>query len=225
MIYQAFYHPEQEEFLFDNRYYTPVCLQPEQLSTPPSFDIRNTPPLGESGIRQQLCEFAAMLAVWRQRPHPDEWVGFTSWRQLQKGFAFVFGPEDLRRTLNGETIIWGLRTLNETLHQHAERCHPGMTGALSILLRDVHQERLPETYFTECQGPFCNYWAMTWQDFDRYMRWTWPLIETAMDRWGLDQPFNLYPRAGTQDRSLAFLHERLFVVWWLSRIACGDNNT
>ena len=220
MIYQCCYLPQHEAHIAVDPRYFGVCLQPESLDGLPAFDIRSTPPLGEPAIRQQLCEYAAMLAVWRQRPHPDSWVGFTSWRQFFKGFDFRFDEEALRRVLGGETICWGMRTLQESLHAHAERCHPGLTGVLAILLREVHGESLPDGFFSERTAPFSNYWAMRWEDFERYMHWSWPVVETALVRWGLDQPYNLYPRGGTQDRALAFLQERLFIVWWLSgRIA------
>jgi hypothetical protein len=215
MIYQAYYLPDQEPYLIRDPFYFPVCLQPERLTSIPSFDIRKTEPLADSAIRQQLCEYSAMLAVWKQRPHANDWIGFTSWRQFQKGFDFRFDDAALDRVMRGETVCWGIRTLDETLHQHAERCHPGITGVLAVLLREVHGQRLSDRYFTNRTAPFSNYWAMSWIDFDRYMAWSWLVIKSAIDRWGIDPPFNLFPIKGTQDRSIAFLQERLFIIWWL----------
>lgn len=217
MIYQCYYLQEHEPFLLRDRFYTGLCLQPERLTSPHWFEIRETEPLESLAMRQQLCEYAAMLAIWKHRPHPDEWVGFTSWRQFQKGFDFRFEESALNRVMRGEIICWGVRTLDETVHQHAERCHPGITGVLSVLLRDVQYKRIPDRYFSSLTAPFSNYWAMPWTNFDEYMNWSWPLVYTAIDRWGFDQPFNLFPTKGTQDRSLAFLQERLFIIWSLAQ--------
>ena len=162
-----------------------------------------------------------MLAVWRQRPHDDDWVGFTSWRQFQKGFDFRFDEAALHRVRQGGVVCWGWKTLQETIHEHAERCHPGITGVLELMLREIHQQQLPDRYFTERRAPFCNYWAMPARLFADYMAWSWPIIAGMMDRWRFDPPFNLFPKDGTQDRSYAFFQERLFIVWWLITIGGG----
>jgi hypothetical protein len=72
MIYQCYYLPEHERFLFDDPMYFGLCLQPERLSAPTWFDVRKSDLLADLALRQQLCEYAAMLAVWLPPKLPFE---------------------------------------------------------------------------------------------------------------------------------------------------------
>src|SRR5437764_506678 len=101
MIYQCYFHPSQQARLFHHPPYRPFGLEADV--TP---DItRNCPELQRPAHRLHLLEFAAMLHLWRNPPDDgDDWIGFTSWRQLDK-CATVFVPGEVEAALRRCPVV------------------------------------------------------------------------------------------------------------------------
>lgn len=216
MIYQIYYHPNQRKYCFNQPPYKIISTKPEAEWSARSDDIRNVPMLREEWVRQQLCEYSVMIYHWQSRYVESEWVGFTSWRQLTKGYPYIIEPEGMRALSNGRILTWGIRNLDMTLDVQAEYNHPGIIAVMQTLLGDIHRQEIPREFFHMKTGVFCSYWAAPRRLFEQYMRWSYPIIVEAIARWGNDPPFNRHEgdaQVSGRNRSLAFLQERLFNVW------------
>ena len=216
MIYQIYYHPQQRPFCFTSPPYFAITTRPELEYIQLSDDLRSLPTLSPLWVRQQLCEYSVMMFHWMSRCNQADWVGFTSWRQLMKGYPYVINKTDIELISRGSLLAWGHRRFNVPLDIQAEQNHPGLVAVLSQLLSDVHGESLPSEFSMSKEGLFCSYWAASKTLFDHYMNWSFPIMNEAIRRWQNDPPFNRHhgdeQLTGT-NRSLAFLQERLFNVW------------
>lgn len=210
MIHQCYFEPSQRPHLFTSPLYRGFGLY-----TAVNPDLaRNCPELADPKNQQALSEYAALLHLWRNPDLDDDpWIGFSSYRQLDK-FPTIL--ED-RQALEGclarcDVVGWGFYAFFDassgrpiSLAEQGERFHPGITSALWRLLlwRD---EALPANYLLENSGLFCNYWVMSKSNFDEYMRWSWPLVQGFLE----------HPDSFSQShaRALAYLVERLFICWY-----------
>lgn len=162
-------------------------------------------------LRANLSERVGMWYVWRHRLH--DWVGFTSGNQLRK-CGVVFQPEDISRKLReSDVVAWGWVDLDRhrkgwTVGAQAEHCHPGFTRAANLIGLEV-------PHLTA--GAYCNYFAMWWDDFDRFMRWSEEYVERIVANAAnpiLDNR-NVARGAAGKDRHtvLGAIQERLFTIW------------
>jgi hypothetical protein len=140
MIYQCYFDASQQARLFDSPLYRGFGLY---KAVNPAI-ARNCPELADPKNQHALSEYGAMLHLWRNADlDPDPWIGFTSYRQLDK-FPTVFQD---RRPLeaalaDADVAGWGFYQFFEaptgrpiTLAEQRERCHPGITSFLWQLLR------------------------------------------------------------------------------------------
>ena len=210
MIHQCYFAPGQRSRLFSSPAYCGFGLEPEV-----NADIgRNCPELQSPRNRPLLCEYAALLHHWRNPElDGDSWIGFSSYRQLDK-FTTVFqSRREVEELLSGCDIVgWGGYRFHDagtkkgvSLAEQGERCHPGLTSCLwQLLLR--RNEPMPANYLIGNVGLFCSYWVMSRANFEEYMRWSAPLAI-----WLLEQPD---PYLATDRRSVSFVVERLFICWY-----------
>lgn len=209
MIYQCYFAESQRARLFNSPLYTGFGL----YSNVNPQVTRNCPELTEE-VQARLSEYVAMIHLWRNPELvTDSWIGFTSYRQLDK-FSTVFTSRGEIEKLLGaaEVVGWGGYRFFDgptrrpiSLAEEAERQHPGLNSSLwRMLIRG--NEPMPNSYLVDNTGLFCNYWLMSRQNFNAYMEWSFPLV-----RWCLANPDN-YMRA--EPRAMAFLVERLFICWY-----------
>lgn len=214
MIYQCYFAEGQRGRLFDGALYTGFGLEPE---VNPDL-ARNCVELLTLGNRTALAEYAAMLHLWRNPIDLDRWIGFTSYRQLDK-FPTCFEEKDrepIELLLTSNDILgWGFyRLVNATsgapgsIAEISETCHPGITAFLEQLLGRV-ETHLPPAYFREDVGLFANYWIMSKANFSAFMQWSFPLVSWCLTH-RENQPF-----LSTCPRSVGFVAERLFILWYL----------
>lgn len=211
VIHQCYFAEAQRERLFSSPLYRGFGLY---SSVNPGI-ARNCPELADPKNQPLLSEYAAMLHLWRNPElDRDSWIGFTSYRQLEKFPTILINRQALVEDLAHCDIVgWGFyQFLDAISHQpislaeQGERCHPGITSSLWRLLLRAG-ETLPEHYLQANQGLFCNYWVMSRANFDAFMHWSFPLVQ-----WSLQEPD---PYVQSQPRSLSYLVERLFICWYL----------
>ena len=199
MIYQCHHSKEHVCHLFPFSPYHPFSLESRHsLSS-------NCPELEEERNRHQLGEFGAMLHLYRNPPGRD-WIGFTSWRQLQKE-ALVFCDESVVLAGLHQSDIVGWHWIdhgNLTLSRQAEQCHPGITEFL--------WQHTPycEAYVRGSSGLFASYWVMRWNHFLNWMAFAEPVMLSGLRQIDSD-PFLL-----GNSRALGYALERLFIIWYLS---------
>ncbi len=214
MIYQCYFAEGQQARLFDSPLYRGFGLEP---SLNPEL-TRNCPELLTQQSRTALTEYAAMLHLWRNPRDTDSWIGFTSYRQLDK-FPSRFVQDDLGKILqllhSHDILGWGFyRLRNATTGQPgsvaeiSETCHPGITSFL-IQLLDRFEIELPAAYFTEDVGLFANYWIASKGTFGRFMEWSYPLVAWCIEHRQTDDFLGRTPK------SIGYTAERLFIVWYL----------
>src|SRR5262249_23086686 len=130
MIHQCYFDASQRARLFASPLYRGFGLY-----TAVNPDIaRNCPELTNSAHQPLLSEYAAMLHLWRNpEKAPDRWIGFTSYRQLDKFPIVLDDRHALETALTQADILgWGFYTFVDgptgrplTLAEQGERCHPG----------------------------------------------------------------------------------------------------
>jgi predicted O-linked N-acetylglucosamine transferase (SPINDLY family) len=203
MIYQCYFHPSQQARLFPHPPYRPFGLEPVVNPTL----TRNCPELEQPQHRLHLLEFAAMLHLWRNPPADgDDWIGFTSWRQLDK-CPTVFRPGAMESALErGEVVTWFRLDFPVTLAPQAERWHPGLPNFLTRMFQDLGLGD-PEAYSRTQTGIFASYWAVRKADFTAYMEWFYPALAYCLRHLHDDPYLQSKPKASS------YALERLFMAW------------
>jgi hypothetical protein len=205
MIHQCYFRPDQVGALFQHEPYTGFGLEPEV-----NPDITAAcPELRSKAARTAVLEHAAFLWHWRNPRDTDPWIGFTSYRQLGKGYPFVFRDRAQVESALAPVDIacWGGLRFNVTLSQQAEMYHPGINEYLGRLFGAFH-EVVPRHYHVEKEGGFANYWVMRREDFERYMEWFTPKMVWCLAHANL-------PYAQAEPRWLSYVLERLFIIWYM----------
>ncbi len=210
MIHQCYFEETQRQRLFTSPLYKGFGLYAEV-----NPDItRNCPDLEDESHVRQMSEYVAMLHLWRNPElDPDSWIGFTSYRQLDKSPTIFEDRRVIERHLAQADIVgFGWFECYDVLSdrllmlaEQGERCHPGVNGALWRLLM-LHNDLMPLNYLTATKGLFGNYWIMSRKNFNEWMEWSAPLI-----RYALECPDSF---AEKTPRAVAYLVERLFICWY-----------
>lgn len=210
MIHQCYFEDAQRSRLFDSPLYRGFGLY---SAVNPAI-ARNCPELEDPANQRRLSEYAAMLHHWRNPElDSDPWIGFTSYRQLDKVPTILHDRKALEEALCQHDVLgWGFYSFfhvpsgrSMTLAEQGEYCHSGMTACLQALLGE-RGEALPASYRESNTGLFCNYWVMSRQSFNQLMLWSYPLVRRC-----LDQPQRI---SSSEPRFLAYLAERLFICWY-----------
>ena len=219
MIHQCFYRADQRDALFSAPPYCGFGLEPEINDTLLSI----CPELADKRTRVALVEYAAMLFHWRRKDaDPDAWIGFTSYRQLSKT-AFIF---DSKRAVelalaDADVASWGVWDVSRVRSAWLT----GAAAQANLASPSLHKFTvdvlshfglgIPQAYFAGKQIIFANYWVMSRQNFDRYMSWSWPIVQHAHT---LDHPYKcavpVHARID-QRKAVGYLAERLFAMWVL----------
>jgi hypothetical protein len=171
--------------------------------------VENCPELAAEENRYALSEYAAMLYFWRNpKNNPDDWIGFTSHRQMEK-VRFVLERAHLEQLNHFDILTWGWLDVGN-IRAQAETWHAGITEAATRTLGHFGIG-MPREWHSGACGVFANYWAMRMTAFKEYMSWSWPLVS-----WMLKNPEGLtflekHPR---HENGVGYLMERLFIVWY-----------
>ena len=206
MIHQCYFLQAQATQLFTHEPYVPFGLEPEV--NPTILDA--CPELRSKEVRLAVLEHAAFLWHWRNHRDTDPWIGFTSYRQVEKQFPFIFESRaHVERELTRADIVsWGLVKFAVTLSQQAELFHPGINEYMGRLF-GAFGETIPREYHLFHGGGFANYWVMSWENFDAYMHWFAPKLTWCLANG--EQPY-----ARDNPKWLSYVLERLFIVWYLT---------
>lgn len=183
--------------------------------------LERCPELNDPGTRLALCEYAAFLNLWRrQTPDQDGWIGFTSYRQLDKSDVVFQSKSQVAELLGRYDLVgwhvWSVRHMRinglTAAAAQAEWAHRGLHAFTLQILADFGFT-LPEGYFSIDRVPYANYWAMSTDNFYRFMDWSWPLVRHALD---LDHPYKHAQSPSTNNRkAVGYFAERLFVIWMI----------
>jgi hypothetical protein len=208
MIYQLYFNHSHLQRLFLHPLYSPFGLEPEV-----NPDIENCKFLKHPDVRFMLSEYGAMLYL-NEFPDDDTWIGFTSYRQLDKEF-FVFGMNDrqvIERLLEKYHILgWRFREHKMCLYRADNSSHPYHAVCMEAILNTLGY-KLPRGYKIDQSALYCNYWIMSKTDFNHYMRWSWPILKWMITHYKKikflkDSAVNHYSGVG-------IIMERLFIVWY-----------
>jgi hypothetical protein len=203
MIYQCYFHPSQRERLFPGPPYRPFGLEPEV-----NVEItKNCPELEKAEHRLHLNEFRAMLHLWRNPPDDaDDWIGFTSYRQLEKS-PKIFSPGEIEDQLQHyDVVTWYWWRFTESLAAQAERFHRGLMPFLERMFATLNLGD-GGFYRSHSAAIFASYWAMRKSDFARYMEWLYPAIDYCLRHLHSDPYLRCHPRHS------AYALERLITLW------------
>lgn len=209
MIHQCYFAETQRAQLFSSPVYRGCAISSE---INPDL-TRNCPELPDRKSQNLLGEYSAMLYLWRNPElDADPWIGFTSYRQLDKSPTIFQTRDEVEAALASFDVVgWGgarhfdaLTGRPISMAEQGERFHPGLIACLYKLLMS-RDETFPREYLVENTGLYCNYWVMSKAKFNEYMSWSYPLV-----RWCLD---NYEPYIASHPRSVSVVVERLFICW------------
>lgn len=217
MIYQCYFRADQERQLFTHEPYVGFGLEPPL--NPHLLD--GCPELDDPATRLALCEYAAFLNLWRRPPaDEDGWIGFTSYRQLDKSdVVFQSKSEVVQRLRRYDLLawhVWSVRHLRirglTAAAAQSEWAHPGL-HAFTVDILAEHDFTVPEGYFSIDRVPYASYWALRTNHFHEFMEWSWPLVRHALD---VDHPYKRtsHPSAD-QRKAVGYFAERLFIIWMI----------
>lgn len=222
MIYQCFFRDDQRERLFLTSAYAPLGIEPavnDQLCV-------NCPELGSEAVRLQLTEYGGFLFMWRNMQiNPHDWIGFTSWRQLDKSDVVFESAEAVAAALaDVDYVAWAPWDVSRVQHgwlrgtaAHSEISHPHLHSFIVEMFRETN-EAMPRAYSHASVVPYANYWAMSNTLFDEYMRWSWPLVQRALVSKHIY--VNYVPpwdHKGDVRKTIGYFMERLFIIWTMRR--------
>ncbi|MDP2875353.1 MAG: hypothetical protein Q8O00_04155, partial [Holophaga sp.] len=195
---------------------------------------KNCPELEDPAVRLALTEYAAFLHLWRNPPGDgDDWIGFTSYRQLAKTPFRFWSKWQIRWALwRHDGVGWGFHGVRR--HQEgpwrgaaaqAEKEHPGIMAFLAILAEKFEFE-IPERFCTDRFVLFASYWVLPKKLFSAYMDWSWPIVAWCLaHRNDYDFLRNPLPRqvldherlsSSNQGKNLGYVVERLFILWYIN---------
>lgn len=219
MIYQLYFRKDQESRLFKSHTYKGFGLEPEVNAK----ITNNCPELNNASLRLGLVEYAAFLNIYRNNVFTldeDSWIGFTSYRQLDKS-PIIFNDKKLFEHLLMSTVDkfcgWGFYKVRHNASIQAEICHPNINSFIEQTL-NYFSIKIPDRFYTDKYILFANYWAMKKDMFIDFMSWSEPIIKHSLTR--LDHPYTKSKSpiiTVSQDKWLGYYQERLFIIWYMMR--------
>jgi hypothetical protein len=188
MIHQCYFDDWQLGRMFATPVYQPFRLTPE---------------------RTDLCEFEAMLAIWRYgQACGHDWVGFTSWRQLDKSTRQFESLQQIAELLGDrDGIGWHYVDFGTSLANQAEDYHHGIMDFLSKITRLRTGVDLTDALRKTNAGFFASYWVLRWPRFVEFAEWLASYCELASG-----MPDDSYLRS--DPKAFAYAAERLFIIWY-----------
>jgi hypothetical protein len=224
MIYQCYFEHSQVDRLFQFNAYTGFGLEPE---VNPQITL-NCPELGDRDTRLQLTEYAALLWHFRNPTvDADDWLGFTSYRQLDKSAFIIQDRKEVDKYLkDADGFTWGfMKMVDEdqipiSLARHTDICHPGLNEFIEHMLKR-HDVEMPRNWFRATQGVFANYWVLKKPRFTEYMKFSWPIVLDALAEIKTHPFYYSQHSFGTvtKQKCIGYFMERLFIIWMFIKAA------
>jgi hypothetical protein len=218
VIYQCYFRAEHAPRLFSGEPYVGFGLEPDLN---PHL-LENCPELADPATRLALSEYAAFLNLWRRLSiDDDDWIGFTSYRQLDKSDLVFESKRQVERLLKRyDVLAWHVWLVGHLAFKgltgpaaQAEHAHPDIHWFIRDLFAHV-ETPIPDGYFTADAVPYANYWVMSKARFRSFMEWSWPLVQHAL---ALNHPYKRPGRPHADSgRAVGYVAERLFVIWVVS---------
>jgi hypothetical protein len=169
-------------------------------------------------------EYCGMIYAWYDTNNINDWIGFTSCRQINKGFykTVDLNNAEISDVLqNYDIITWGWLCNNDkrfasskaitSLFDQAEFFHRGIMTLMNVALIHFNEKLLLDLFMNNSCGIFCNYWLMSKNNFNEFMSWSFPIVQ-----WMVNNP-KLYDTNGGHYNIVGFIIERMFIYWYLSR--------
>lgn len=177
-----------------NKFYSTLCLDC----------------LSSEYLPELKMEYSGMLYLWKNQLDNDDWVGFTSYRQLEKS-RFILDDKNsiILNKLNKFNILCWYCLYRNLAHQ-AEKHHSDILYHLQLLLNYFNEE-IPEIFFTKTLGCYANFWIMKKQNFIEFMEWSYPKVKKILELAKTNEYFKIYNHLSNS----GFIIERLFVIWHL----------
>jgi hypothetical protein len=218
VIYQCYFRRDQETKLFAHEPYRGFGLEPdvnERL-------LSKCPELAEATTRTALCEYSAFLYWWRSlADDTDDWIGFTSYRQLDKSNVVFESKADVENQLRDvDMLAWHGCAVGSVRSRRLRG-----TAAQSELGHGLHKFtldmlrpfgiKLPKAYQTAAIAPYASYWILRKAQFARFMEFSWPIVQVAL---AARHPYKEVPSRGYWDdqrKRVGYFAERLFIIWSL----------
>jgi len=221
MIYQCYFDKRQQASIFSEEPYRGFGLE---INVNKKLFF-NCPELEDSSTRKQLTEYSAFLWHWRNKfLNPDSWIGFTSYRQLEK-FPHVFKTkQEIESLLSTHGIVgWGQYELHGNdsrlipLSEQADICHPGLNEYIEDIFR-LFEHPIPSAWYSQSTAFFANYWVMPLDLFDRFMEFSWPMVKWSLENIKDSNFYKMQHEYGTvtNEKAIGYFMERLFILWHLS---------
>jgi len=219
MIYQCYFKKEHEKFLFDSDVYKGFGLE---LEVNPSI-ANNVEELNDPSLRLSLAEYGALLHIYKNdvwKYDSDDWIGFTSYRQLEKT-PIIFKNKELFKNLLNFTSDgisgWGYYKTISNASVQAEICHPGINKFIQDIFSHFNMQ-IPKRFYEDKYLLFANYWAMRKEYFVDFMSWSWPIIQYAITQKSHPYVYTASPISNVDTKKwLGYFMERLFLIWYMDR--------
>jgi len=215
MIYQFYFLPEQKNKLFNLPLYRGFGLEPE---VNPNI-TKNCPELESPLHRKQIVSFGGMFHLWRNMPNDGhDWIGFTSYRQLDKSKVIFKEEYEITEKLKDSDIIsWQYCFFDIDLASSSEEIHQGI---MNFIVNELGI-KISKSFYECGDGAFAEYYAMKKNLFNDFMVWLEPVLQ-----YGLFLVDGIYRREAqigglsnhyllTASNALGFALERLFIVWYM----------
>jgi hypothetical protein len=214
VIFQCYFDPKHESSLFTSSAYTGLGLEPCVNSA----ILRNCPELCNPATRLALCEYGGMLNIWRNLDvYSFDWLGFTSYRQLDKrALKFTTRDEVCRHLLDHKIIGWGFYQLDHCVGSltgaaaQLEFFHPGGFHYLQLQLAN-HGLEIPARFYSDRSALFASYWAMSKALFIDFMGFSWPIVRSCLNKREDSDYSKSHPKA------VGYIVERLFLIWYMQK--------
>lgn len=166
-------------------------------------------------------EYTAMCYYWLN-PDSYSWIGFTSCRQIIKGFQSTIKDSCIIDNLkNYDIITWGLlynydkifchKSIAKNIFDQSEIYIPGIMQRM-IKVFNVFNEsgaELKDIFKSVTKAIFCNYWIMNKHNFTDFMAWSYPMCVY------MTKHPTIYCSNNTHYDYIGHIIERLFIYWYL----------
>lgn len=168
-------------------------------------------------------EYPAMVYLWQNELDQHDWIGFTSHRQLEKGFNTILKntDEEINQLLKSFDILtWGWLCMNDTravynLDPNVKNVidqmnfyHSNLSTKMNEVLKFYSLPSVESVLGDVSCALYANYWIMSKDNFKEFMSWSYPLA-----LWLLNNPRIYNPHVG-HFNDVGLIIERLFIYWY-----------
>lgn len=203
MIYQLYYKNDHGVSPFGNNY--------------TKFDLSTV--VEDKYLPLIQSEYCGMLYHY-YNPDNYKWIGFTSCRQIQKGYKEIV-TEDVEHSLEKYDIVtWGYICHKDprfccsdkvySLFDQTEFFHNGLMTLMNVAFVYFDQKNLIDIFMSYSCGIFANYWLMSKNNFNHFIDWSKPIIS-----WMVEKP-RLYNTSTGHYNTIGWIIERMFIYWYIT---------